>query len=139
MLVLGMATLAYYLVPLPPPLQAIKEAGERTWSLPTLRGPAEIDKAFSALQTLKPWGLTQEETKNAAATAVKVVQWYFRGVVRVGIGYFALIETEGKVRRYRYGDVLPDGRKLTKIDDDRIETTGPEGPMVTRLYQTENK
>jgi hypothetical protein len=93
-----------------------------SWSL-----PVEIDRQGRE-QALTELTGRYETTKTSRGRRAKKDPnaWELRGVIFVGDAGLALIQQGGKVRRYRAGDRLPDGRSLLAVDTGgiRVEQSG---------------
>ncbi|MDD2914286.1 MAG: hypothetical protein PHP70_03115 [Gallionella sp.] len=104
-------------VPLPPYAPA---PVAESWGLPKL---AEQDskKHIEIINARNLWGVI------LASDALKEPEWNVVGIARSGAERFILLVIEGKpVEMLKVGDVLPDGVKIVKIENDRFFVMTPD-------------
>jgi len=99
------------------------------WSVPALKKDDFLEESMTALVRLKPWGGKTGKTINAVKT-----KWRFCGVVLSESKYFALVEQDGKVKRYKTGDLFASGETLLEVGNDFIRVAGEDEELVFKLY-----
>ena len=116
-------------------LSAKPEVNEKTdtWQLPPLNDSSSLKKSYARLAKRYKSGAAKPVAgaKNASATSV----WQLNGILLERGQYYALINVDKKVARYREGEELPDGVRLARIDDDSIWIGEGEDSRQIRLYQ----
>lgn len=120
------AGISFWLVPVPPAPNLLEKTEDFPWSLIYPDKEKNLGNAFQTLIRRKPWG---EKVSKA-----RTIRWGFRGVIREGKEYIALIESENKVLRCISGDILPGGDVLQCVGSDHIEVYVRDKPQIFRLY-----
>lgn len=105
------------------------QSSDLNWSLPMAKKDDSLEAAMAVLKRTLPWGAAASELGNVIKT-----QWKFRGVVFSGSVYFALIELDGKVKRYKNGDLLVPGEKLLDVGKDFIQIAKDGEEFFLKLY-----
>ncbi|MEA1889028.1 MAG: hypothetical protein U9N50_04510 [Pseudomonadota bacterium] len=116
-------------------LPAKPEVNEKTdaWQLPPLNDSSSQKKSYARLAKRYKPGATKPVAggKNEGATS----GWQLNGILLERGQYYALINFDKKLARYREGDELPDGVRLAGIEDDSIWIVEGEDKKQIRLYQ----
>lgn len=121
---------------LPEPAQPRSVAlAAETWLLPTL-APRDSAKAIEAITVRNLWGVAALDAANAPPPVPK---WKVMGIARNGAERFILLALEDKpITRLKVGDALPDGMKISQIDDDRFFVmTAEKKKMTFGMYKDE--
>lgn len=101
----------------PTPEPSGTEALPQDWQLPGAASLLRHDAANLEALGLFPWkGGTRAE-----ATAAAVPTWYLRGIVEDPVPTALVDDGQGKILRFKTGDVLPNGASLVRIGANRIE------------------
>lgn len=119
---------------LPEPLQpkTVTPAAE-AWDLYV---PAKQDtaKAIEEIGIRNLWGVV-----SAATAAPPEPKWKVMGIARNGVERFILLAFEDKpITQLKVGDALPDGMKISQIEDDRFfVTTANKKKIAFGMYKNE--
>ena len=101
-----------------PPTRAFS-SDENPWQIPVHAGADEaLDEAYARLGQEAAWRAPDAAVEVTAIEESKhqAQKWHFIGTVAQSDARFALVEIDGKVARYRVGDILPDDGLVVSID-----------------------
>ena len=125
--------IAWVSVPSPTPLPAAKLISQ-PFSLPN-QPEQKYAQWNGMLSRHNPW---QEESVDKASdpAQAKAQAWSIVGIVLQGHQRFALIKQgETGSRKYREGETLPDGTKITAIADDRLQVLAEGKAQTYNIYR----
>jgi hypothetical protein len=112
-----------------PPRPLLAEKTDSQWRLPAAEDVGALQKAGSRLK--QHFKSAAAKTANQATAS----HWRFRGVVRQGDRYRALIEQNGKLQRLEVGAGFPDGETLAAISNSGVTLAGENGERELRLHR----
>jgi len=101
------------------------------WSLPTLR-EHDSKKSIDIINARNLWGVV-------AGDAAREPEWHILGIVRSGADRFILLAYDDKpVEMIKVGDMLPDGARIVKIENDRFFViTADKKKLAFGMYKNE--
>lgn len=140
-LVLTASALAWVVAPTPAPV-APPNAAVESWEPPKAQHYDPV-KWLSILRGHSLWGGSAEfEVAPGGAAgggrgrAAAAVAWSIVGVVIEGADAFVLISIGDEVSKpYKIGDSLPDGGKISRIEEDRLYYWANGSESVLEIYR----
>lgn len=104
------------------------------WELPSIAPPVLTELTADQVAA-RFWSEQPRAPKKKEAEVKKPVdQWRFVGTVDQGTLLLAVIETEGKVRRLKAGDTLPDGGTIVDVSEGALAIDAQGTPQTLRLF-----
>ena len=114
---------------------ATAQTATQTFVLPALPRQ-EYAKWASTLLRKNPWQSAEATATNPDQAQPPPDAWHIVGIVIQGQDRFALIaQGEDPSRKYRIGDTLPDGARITGIADDRLQVTNQQKTHTHNIYR----
>jgi len=116
------------------PASAPSQAIELEWTIPQIGDNGPVRQAAERLYAR--FGRSSTSEQGTAKGAAMVTQWQLRGMLHEPLNDFVLIEQGGQITRKKAGDLLPNGEKLLRIDQQGILVETLEGAVRVQLYPT---
>lgn len=114
------------------PASAPTQSKEQEWTIPQRRENGPVQQAAERLYSR--FGRSSASEQSVAKGGSMVTKWQLRGMLHEPPNDFVLIEQGGKITRKKAGDVLPNGEKLLRIDQQGVLVETLEGTVRVQLY-----